>query len=317
MRSRSSDASLFNSGVQSGMEYIQSEQRNNARAYLVLGISLLGLAFSGIFVKLAGVPGAVSSFYRMAIAMVVLALPFMRDVRQNGIPNRHETLIALLAGLFFAFDLFFWSTGVLLSGATNPTLMSNIAPIWVGLGAMFFFKERLTRQFWFGLLVAIVGAAVILGVDALHDVGLGTLFGILSSVFYGGYFLVVQRSRQKLSTLTSFWLSAVFTTLILLVMARVLGQPLTGYSKLTYLYLLALGLIIQVGGQMGLAYSLGYLPASIVSPTLLLQPALTGLLAMPLLGEMLSWIQVLGGLAVLGGVYIVHRSRRKDLPSSP
>lgn len=299
------------------MEYIQSEQRNNARAYLVLGISLLGLAFSGIFVKLAGVPGAVSSFYRMAIAMVVLALPFMRDVRQNGIPNRHETLIALLAGLFFAFDLFFWSTGVLLSGATNPTLMSNIAPIWVGLGAMFFFKERLTRQFWFGLLVAIVGAAVILGVDALHDVGLGTLFGILSSVFYGGYFLVVQRSRQKLSTLTSFWLSAVFTTLILLVMARVLGQPLTGYSKLTYLYLLALGLIIQVGGQMGLAYSLGYLPASIVSPTLLLQPALTGLLAMPLLGEMLSWIQVLGGLAVLGGVYIVHRSRRKDLPSSP
>lgn len=299
------------------MESIQIQQQNHTRAYLVLGLSLAGLAFSGIFVKLAGVPGAVSSFYRMAIAVVVLALPFARDVRQHGVPNRHETLIALLAGLFFAFDLFFWSTGVLLSGATNPTLMSNIAPIWVGLGAMFFFKEQLTRQFWFGLFVAIIGAIVILGVDTFNDLGLGTFFGILSSVFYGGYFLVVQRSRQKLSTLTSFWLSAVFTTVILLIMARALNQPLTGYSKLTYLYLIAIGLIIQVGGQMGLAYSLGYLPASIVSPTLLLQPALTGLLAIPLLGEMLSWIQVLGGLAVLGGVYLVHRSRQKSLNASP
>ncbi|MCZ2115801.1 MAG: DMT family transporter [Anaerolineae bacterium] len=297
------------------MEDSQLRQKSHTRAYLVLGLSLLGLAFSGIFVKLAGVPGAVSGFYRMAIAVVVLALPFTRDVRRHGIPNRHETMIAVLAGLFFAFDLFFWNTGVLLSGATNPTLMSNIAPIWVGLGAMLFFKEQLNRQFWLGLLVAIVGAAVILGVDTLNDVGLGTFFGILSSIFYGGYFLIVQRSRHKLSTLTSFWLSAVTTTLILILMARVLGQPLTGYSKLTYLYLIALGLIIQVGGQMGIAYSLGYLPASIVSPTLLLQPMLTGLLAMPLLGEALSWMQVLGGAAVLAGVYVVHRSRQKNPPS--
>lgn len=299
------------------MEHIQVRQRGHSRAYLVLGLSLLGMAFSGIFVSLAGAPGSVSGFYRMAIAGVVLALPFARNVQRAGTPNRHEVLIAALAGLFFAFDLFFWNTGILISGATNPTLMGNTAPIWVGLGAMFFFKERPARQFWLGLLVAIAGAAVILGEDALNDVGLGTFFGILSGMFYSGYFLVVQRSRQKLNTLTSFWLSTISTALALAIMARVLGQPLTGYSNVTYLYLIGLGLFVQVGGQMGVAYSLGYLPASIVSPTLLLQPVLTGLLAVPILGETITWVQVLGGAAVLAGVYIVHHSRQKDkLPSS-
>ncbi|HRO91445.1 MAG TPA: DMT family transporter, partial [Promineifilum sp.] len=261
-------------------------------------------------VSLAGAPGAVSAFYRMSIAALVLAIPFFRGLGQTGLPNRRETSIAVLAGLFFAADLFFWNTGILISGATNPTLMGNTAPIWVGIGAMAFFGERPGRLFWIGLLIAIIGAAVILGVDALNDVGLGTFFGILSGMFYSGYFLVVQRSRQKLNTLTSFWLSAVGSVMGLILIARMLGQPLTGYSTMTYVYLLLLSIVVQVGGQYSVAYALGYLPASIVSPTLLLQPVLTGLLAVPILGEKLTPIQILGGVAVLIGVYIVHRGRQ-------
>ncbi len=288
---------------------VDSVQSKN-RAYLALAFSLIAMAFSGILVSLAGAPGAVSAFYRMSIAVLVLAIPFFRGLGQTGLPNRRETSIAVLAGLFFAADLFFWNTGILISGATNPTLMGNTAPIWVGIGAMAFFGERPGRLFWIGLLIAIIGAAVILGVDALNDVGLGTFFGILSGMFYSGYFLVLQRSRQRLNTMTSFWLSAVGSVMGLILIARMLGQPLTGYSTMTYVYLLLLSIVVQVGGQYSVAYALGYLPASIVSPTLLLQPVLTGLLAVPILGEKLTPIQILGGVAVLIGVYIVHRGRQ-------
>ena len=43
--------------------------------------------------------------------------------------------------------------------------------------------------------------------------------------------------------------------------------------------------------------------------TLLGQPVITALLAIPILGENLAWIEVLGGFVVLGGIYLVHRSR--------
>ncbi len=292
----------------------ETVNRKRTQAYIVLGLSLLAISFSGIFVRLAGAPGAVSGFYRMAIPAVILILPFLRDARietEQGKMNGREVWIAILAGVLFAADLFFWNTGVLLSGATNPTLMSNTAPIWVGIGAMIFFHEQPGRGFWIGLLIAIAGAAVILGVDALNDVGLGTFFGFLSGVFYGLYFLVVQRSRQRLSTMTSFWLSAVSSAVVLAIVARLLNHPLTGYSPLTYVYMVAIAIIVQLGGQMGVAYTLGYLPASIVSPTLLLQPVLTGLLAVPILHEPLTAVQVIGGAAVLAGIYIVHRSRQE------
>ena len=286
----------------------------HARAYLALAVGLLGIGLSGIFVSWANAPGAVNGFYRMAIAVSVLTPLFTRGLRRRGALPRRELLIAIAGGAFFAADLIFWNTGVLLSGATNPTLMGNTAPLWVGLGALLFFRERLTRRFWLGLLLALSGAAIVLGQDALNDVGLGTFFGLLAGIFYGGYFLVTQRSRRALDTLTSFWLAGASATLLLLLFALVLGQPLTGYTTATYLNFLALGLVVQVGGQLAINYALGYLPASLVAPTMLGQPVLTALFAIPLLGETLSPWQVVGGIAVLAGVYTVHQSRRQAAP---
>lgn len=289
----------------------------HTRAYLALGLGVIGLGFSGIFVSWANAPGAVTGFYRMLIATVVIAPWFWngrerREEQAKGEgkrPWRRAALMAVLGGFFFAGDMFFWNTGVLISGPTNPTLMGNTAPLWVGLGAMIFFRERLNRSFWLGLGLALSGTAVVLGLDALNDVGLGTFFGLLAGIFYGAYYLVIQRSRQLLDTLTTFWLAVASSTLFLLLGALLLKQPLTGYSAVTYLNFLALALIVQVGGQLAINYALGYLPASIVSPTMLGQPVLTGLFAIPLLGQPLTPGQIGGGLAVLTGVYIVHRSR--------
>jgi len=50
-----------------------------------------------------------------------------------------------------------------------------------------------------------------------------------------------------------------------------------------------------------------------VAPVLLIQPVLTALLAIPLLGEMLTPWHVAGGLVVLVGVYVVIWSRNRRL----
>ncbi len=279
------------------------------RAYLALGAGIVSISFSAIFVRWANAPGAVTGFYRMLIAVIVLAFPFMRYVHRTGRLPRREVMIALAAGLFFGGDLVFWNTGILISGAATPTLMANTAPIWVGLGAMIFFKEQLGRLFWFGLGLAMVGAAFILGADISGSVGLGTMFGLIAGIFYAGYMLVMQRSREQLPALAAFWLACVSAMLLLLVVALVRGDPLTGYSMQTWAAFLGLGLISQVFGQLLVSYSLGGLPASIVSPTLLGQPALTAVLAIPLLGEIPTTWHVVGGVALLVGVYLVHRSR--------
>jgi len=284
------------------------------RAYLALGVGALSLGFSAIFVRWAGAPGVVASLYRMAIGVVVMAWPFYRRGRARGHFSRQGVRLALMGGLFFAADLAFWSTGVVLSGATTPTLLANTAPLWVGLGAWALFRERLNAWFWGGLLLAMSGAVIILGHDALRtaSLGSGAVFGLLAGVFYGGYFLITQRGRETLDALSYFWPAALSSTLSLLLVSLALRYPLTGYSLHTYLNFLGLGLVSQILGYLSINYALGHLSASLVSPTMLGQPVITVLLAVLLLNERLSPWQVIGGAAVLVGVYIVHRSQNSQ-----
>jgi drug/metabolite transporter (DMT)-like permease len=288
--------------------------RSSLLAYLWLAFGILSVSFSAIFVRWAGASGTVSSFYRMAIAASVLAWPFYRQVRSRETLPRLGVRTAVVGGLFFAGDLVLWSTGVVLSGATNPTLMANTAPVWVGLGALIFFRERLGVGFWLGLALAMSGAILILGLDALSaaTLGLGTLLGLMAAIFYGGYFLITQRGRQSLDSLTYTWLSTVSATAALLVLTLVVGHPLTGYTVFSWLNFLALGVVAQVFGWLAINYTQGYLPASIVAPTMLAQPVVTAVLAVLLLDERLSLWQALGGITVLTGVYIVHRSRHRE-----
>jgi drug/metabolite transporter (DMT)-like permease len=282
--------------------------------YLALGISILSLSFSALFVRWANAPGAVASFYRMAVAVAVLAWPFYRRAKSRGTLPRRGLRVAALGGLFFAGDLALWATGVAMSGATNPTILANTAPLWVGLGALLFFREKPDRAFWIGLVLAMAGAFAVLGLDSLRaaTLGLGSLFGLLAGVFYGSYLLVTQRGRETLDALTYFWPAALSSTLALLVLCGLFRQPLTGYPTLTYLNFLAMGLISQTIGYLAMNYALGHLPASVVAPTLLGQPAMTAILAGLLLDETLSQWQALGGIAVLAGVYVVHRNRRQS-----
>lgn len=292
---------------------MKTEFSNKLLAYLTLFVGLIAIGFSAIFVRQAGVPGTVASVYRMAIPTVILAAPAIKRLRErkgSGPPLRW----AVLGGFIFALDLSFWASGVVISGATIPTLLANTAPVWVGLGALLFFREELPRKFWFGLAIALLGTALVLGLEPLRSMSLdlGALLGLLAGIFYGAYFLITQIGRKSLDVLSYFWVSGVSATAALFVFNLLLNQPMWGFTSKTYFNLLALGLISQGVGLLAINYVQGFLPATIVSTTLLGQPVVTALLAGPLLSEKLQPAQIVGGAAVLLGVYIVHRSRTGD-----
>lgn len=282
--------------------------------YSALALGILTLGFSPVLLRWAGAPGLVSSFYRMSIAALIVAYPFLSRLR-SGKSRLTKSGIgyALLGGFFFAMDLSLWSTGVMLSGATIPTLMSNAAPIFVGIGAWLFFRERQSRQFWIGIAVALVGSVLILREDlgVSPDVGMGTILGLLSALFYGSYYLATQGGRAVLDTVSYFWITVASAAIVLLIANLLFQHPLIGYSQEVYLSFFVMGLIIQVVGWLVINFAQGYLPASIVAPTLLLQPVVTALLASPLLGEKLTSWHLLGGGAVLIGIFLVHLSRLK------
>ena len=182
----------------------------------------------------------------------------------------------------------------------------------MSLGALLLFKEKLRRGFWIGLGLALLGTLVIVSENFSlgSSASVGNLLAIVAGMFYAAFFLCTQRAREGLSSLTAWWVSASASTAALFVASFALGQPLTGYSAFSYWNLIGAALVTQVGAYLAINYALGHLPASIVSPTLLGQPVLTALLAVPLLGQPLTALQIIGGLIVLAGIWMVHRQRR-------
>lgn len=291
----------------------ESSQHVHWQAYAALFIGVLVLSASAILTDLADAPGSVVSFYRMAIGTAVLTIPFALRARGRNISLKSKGLwLAVLAGVFFGLDLAAWATGITYAGATIPTLLGNMAPVIVGLGAWLIFKEKLHIGFWLGLAVALIGVIAVLNLNlnGVMGVDAGALFGLLSAFFYGSYLLVVQKGRDNLDAVSFFWIAALSSTITLLILVFILGDPLTGYSSFSYWNFIGLGVVVQGIAWLLINYAQGFLPASIVAPTLLLQPVLTPFLAGPILGETFTAQQWLGGATVLLGIIIVYRSRQ-------
>jgi drug/metabolite transporter (DMT)-like permease len=293
-------------------EVLRAARLSTLKPWLALLLSVVCIGLSAIFVKWAAVPGAASGFWRMGFAVLLMLPLFLRDRKQRQITSRRAVLLAMLSGVMFAGDIFFWNTGALMSNVTTPTFLANTAPLWVGLGAYFLFRQTLRAPFWIGLAIALVGAAVLLGRDAvtLTNAGIGGLFGLIAGFFYGSYILLTQRARLGLSVIASFWIATLTCMLSLLALALINRQALFGYSGGSYVNLFLVALVSQVGGYVMLNYALGHLPASVVSPVLLVQPIFTALISWPLLGEPLSTTQIAGCLLVVAGVYVVIRHGR-------
>jgi drug/metabolite transporter (DMT)-like permease len=297
-------------------------QSTRLRAYVALAVGILCIGFSAIFTKWADLPGSVSAFYRVLIATAALTIPYLLYVyrrRQRekllGIEERAPRMgwalfgVTVLAGLFFALDLVFWNTALLVTSAANATLLGNLSTVWVSLGALVLLHESLKRRFWLGMVIAVAGTAIIVGRDvfAHPDLGWGDLLSVGSSLFYAGYLLSTNRARRRMGTMPFMWISSVAATVILLGFVLVMGEQLTGLSADQWWSLILLGLVSHALGWMAINYSLGHLPASLASVTLLSQPVITALLAVPLLAEALSAYQIVGGGLVLAGIYIVNR----------
>jgi drug/metabolite transporter (DMT)-like permease len=268
------------------------------------------ISTSPLLIRIAGAPGEVTAFYRTAIATAVWAVPFALNMKKNPVRfTLKKLLFPIFAGIFLAFDLALWSSGVVMSGATNPTLMANTAPLWVGLGSWLLFREQLSRFFWIGLVLAMSGAFMILGLDTRISMqtATGTFYGLAGAVFYGGFILISQKGRGVMDTSSYFFITTLAAAFLLFLICLVTGKSLMGYDSTTWMAFFALALLGHLAGWLLITYAQGYLSASIIAPSLLGQPVLCAVFSYVILDEKLTLLHILGGVIVLTGIVLIHR----------
>ena len=308
---------------------MRADPRAARSGLAVLAVGALLVAFSPVFVRLSELGPTATAFHRAFLALPVLcAWTALGNAGARGRapdprrPGRRDVWLLALAGLFFAGDLATWHWAVTLTSVANATLFANTAPIFVSVGAWAAFGERITPLFLAALLVALCGAAMVVGssfdLDRAHILGDG--IGVATGVFWAAYQLTVKHLRSRLPAATIMAWSSLVTAAALLPLAVASGESLLPATLYGWGILLALAWLSHAGGQGAIAYALAHLPAGFSSLVILIEPPAAAVLAWLVLGETLGPLQAAGGAVVLASIVVARRATpalargRRDRP---
>jgi drug/metabolite transporter (DMT)-like permease len=294
------------------------------RGLLALVTGAVCIGFAAIWVRWSEVGPIATAFHRLALALPFLALWAYRERPKpptvtTPVPDPNPPLPPsasgtptrwiLAAGVLFALDLSAWHISILHTTVANATLLGNLAPIFVTLGAWIFLRERVKPRFFLALAIALAGAWLLTGarLGGPPQQLRGDLLALITAVFYGGYQLCVARLRRSLPPGKILFWSSVVCAPVLGVLALAAGEPLWPTTLRAWGVLLGLTVTAQLLGQGLITYGFAHLPAGFSSLTLLVQPIVAAFAGWWIFSESLTPLRALGGLNVL--LALLHARR--------
>ena len=173
---------------------VQDGQRPVAGVLWMVASGLCFVAVTGI-VRYLGtdLPAAQGAFLRFAWGVVFLA-PTLWTVMRAGIA---PGLLPLVAGrgAMHTVAVILWFYAMARIPVAEVTAIGYINPVCVTLGAVLFFGERLARRRVVAVLVAIVGALIVLR-PGLRELSDGHFAQLGAAVFFAGSYLFAKRLTQ-------------------------------------------------------------------------------------------------------------------------
>jgi len=284
------------------------------KPYIILFAGVLSVSFAAIFIRLADAPPLVIATYRLAIASVILipiaSIKSMRDLNRL---SKHDILLILLSSAFIALHFGLWITSLSYTSIVSSVVLVTSHPAFVAVISYFLWGERLNKLTISGIVVALTGVILInygdltFGSQAI----IGNLLALLAGFAMGAYLVIGRQLRTRIDILSYLTIIYTFSAVLLLAATMTFGYSFFGYPHITYIMLILLALIPQLVGHSCLNLAVRLMPVTLVSVAILGEPVGATLLGSFILGEMPTTNEIVGGLLILGGIFIVVRYKPK------
>lgn len=316
---------------------MNSPKRPPIPPFVAILFGILAVSTASIFIRFAQKEAAslVIAAWRLTIATLIL-IPVAASTHRRELTslNRSELLMALLSGFFLALHFATWITSLQYTTVASSVVLVSTIPLWVALLSPFTIKEPIRRAVFIGLILALVGGAVVGISDSctfsagvltcpslanfMHGRAfLGDILALCGAIAGAGYLLIGRRLRSKMSLVSYISLVYGMAAVVLIIIMVSARENPVGYSPMIYLWLVLLAVIPQLMGHTTFNWALGYLSAAYVSITLLGEPIGSTILAYFILHEKPTVIKLAGGAMILVGIYIASRSETAKAPKLP
>ena len=283
------------------------ESSRNSILALAAGASIV--SFTGPIVRVLVVAPTVTAFYRMVFGgAILLLIVFITRLRLRL--DRTSILLAAAGALSFSFDMTMWNRSIRLVGPGLATILVGCQVFPMAAIGLAFYREKLTWQLALSVPLAIVGLMMIVGVDwRIGNAGFrhGVLFGLGSACCYCGY-LVALRKLQHGAALggrvSNMATVSLCCAAFLGIIALTQRESFAIPSMPSLGLLVALGVIGQVLAWVLMSGGLPRVRHSLASLLLLLQPLLASVWDVIFFKHPVTALQAVGAALTFGAIYL-------------
>ena len=289
-------------------------ERARGVGYAIASASLFG--FNTNFARLAFLSGAdAPTLNAVRFGLTVLVLLLFLGLRRARTPlTRRQRLGAFALGVLFFLCSFGYMGAIQFIPVSIAVLLLYSYPVLVGLIARVSEREPLGPARLAALLLAFVGVALALGIDATalpdwRGIALAFLAAGTMSLFVTGSSRLLRGADPGA---VNFHLMAAAAALFLV--ALIAGGP-ASWPMSEGGWLAFGGAVITFAlAQLALIAAIGRAGAMLTATLMNLEPLLTIALALLLVGESLSPLQLAGAALVLIAIFLMGRGRPVAVP---
>ena len=287
-------------------------------AFGIFWMVLTGLNFVAVtaIVKNIGsdMPAAQGAFLRYVLGLVFL-LPMIRPILSAHLSPRQLKLFAVRGGVH-TLAVILWFFAMARIPIAEVTAMNYLSPVYVTIGAALFLKEKLPPRRLAAVIVALIGALIILrpGIKAVEP---GHIAMLGTAVMFAAGYLVAKQLSDELAPAVIVGMLSITVTIGLAPFAWAVWVPPTT-AQLGWLFLVA---CFATAGHYTMTLAFAAAPLTVTQPVTFLQLVWAVLLGWLAFGEAIDGWVVTGGLVIMASVsFITWReavARRSVTPPAP
>ena len=289
-------------------------KRGSPLALILLLIAILIWGFAYVVTKsgLDAVPPMLFALLRYAVASLLLVpLALVRGgLARLPKPVPWRTLLLMsVTGVGLYYVLF--NLALAYTSASQTALIQSAFPAIVAILAVFWLHERVTKQRFAGIGLAIVGVVIIVATQddaAARNPVLGNALAFASVLSWGVYTILAKRISNADPIAVTAIVSLIGT--VMLVPAALLENAdvsLTSIPAEGWLPILYLGALASAASYLLYTRALRDIDASLVGTFINLSPVIGVVSGVLVLGEPITMSAIVGGVMVLLGVWISSR----------
>lgn len=284
--------------------------------YIIISAFLFGTMEVALKITGNDLDAFQTTFLRFLIGGIVMLPVAIAEMKKNSTKlSLKDWLYLLLLGVVCVpGSMILFQLGIMASNASTAAVLFSINPMFTVVFAHFLTKDdKFTKGKVLSIILGALGIVMMIRPWDIQEGNTiqGALMLIVAAAIFGLYSVLGGKSVKRIGTFTQTSFSFIFGSLILLIFLIIADKPIVAGIAENWLIIIYLSVFITGAGYLFYFLAIKNSNATTGSIVFFLKPVIAPVIAVVVLGEVITWNMYVGIAMILAASYIIIREKKR------